>query len=229
LLLYFSGRCAILKDVSRRKPVLESNGGNGIMVANGSVKGSFHFLAALLVLGGVVCSGMAVASPPDEQLNVYPQAAGGKGGGDKAVTGTERVLVLLVEFAGTDTFDFIPEGAVGEGEAGVLSSSMWDALGVADPAGNSGTYCDCSLIMTAAQRFTPSGPLHNQIPRPLSAADPSGTMIWTEDFSASWYQQMLFGSGVMFNYLRQDSSPVSADFTGKSVKSADTGDESCRR
>jgi len=188
------------------------------MVANGSVKGSFHFLAALLVLGGVVCSGMAVASPPDEQLNVYPQAAGGKGGGDKAVTGTERVLVLLVEFAGTDTFDFIPEGAVGEGEAGVLSSSMWDALGVADPAGNSGTYCDCSLIMTAAQRFTPSGPLHNQIPRPLSAADPSGTMIWTEDFSASWYQQMLFGSGVMFNYLRQDSSPVSADFTGKSVR-----------
>ena len=77
---------------------------------------------------------------------------------------------------------------------------------------------DCSNIITQTQTFTYTGPLHNEIPRPLSAADRSGDSIWTEDFSPSWFNAFMFGNGVVFDYTRQDGSPVHEDFTGKSVK-----------
>ena len=93
-----------------------------------------------------------------------------------ALTADDKVLVILVEFAGTDTFTWNP-------------GDTWDPLGIADPdeavydaAGNL-VVGDCSNIITQTQTFTYTGPLHNQIPRPLSAEDRSGDSIWTEDFS----------------------------------------------
>ena len=78
---------------------------------------------------------------------------------------------------------------------------------------------DCSKIITQTKTFTYSGPLHNQIPRPLSQADRSGDTIWTENFSHDWFNSFMFGNGVKFQYTRQDGSVVNEDFTGKSVKS----------
>ncbi len=93
-----------------------------------------------------------------------------------SMTADDRVLVILVEFAGTDTLTWKP-------------GDQWDPYGKADP--NEAVYDadgnvivgDCSKIITEDKTFTYSGPLHNQIPRPLSEADRSGQSIWTENFS----------------------------------------------
>ncbi|MEW6585115.1 MAG: M6 family metalloprotease domain-containing protein, partial [Nitrospirota bacterium] len=130
-----------------------------------------------------------------------------------AVSGTDRVLVILVEFGGTDIFTWTP---------GV---STWDPYGQADTGEYTGVIGGpdaCNNIITkygisGPTDFTYSGPLHNQIERPLSASDRSGDMIWTPDFSPAFYNNMIFGSGIIFDYLRQDSSVVYEDFTGKSV------------
>jgi immune inhibitor A len=123
----------------------------------------------------------------------------------------DRILVIMVEFAGTDTFTWKP-------------GDTWDPYGIADP--NEAVYDasgnlivgDCSNIITEEKTFTYSGPLHNEIPRPLSAEDRSGDSIWTEDFSPDWFHAFMFGDGVKFEYTRQDGSVVSEDFTGQSVK-----------
>ena len=129
-----------------------------------------------------------------------------------ALTGTDRVLVILVEFAGTDTFTW------------TQGTSQWDPYGRSNP--NEAVYDadgnvkvgDCSNIITETKTFTYAGPLHNKIPRPLSEADRSGQSIWTEDFSNGWFNAFMFGDGVKFQYTRQDGSVVNEDFTGKSVK-----------
>ncbi|HSR30555.1 MAG TPA: M6 family metalloprotease domain-containing protein, partial [Anaerolineae bacterium] len=118
----------------------------------------------------------------------------------------DRALVILVEFSGTDVFTW---------EEGV---STWDPYGRADPNEYTGTVGDCSLIITETKTFTYTGPLHNEIPRPLSEEDRSGDSIWTEDFSLEWFDGFLFGEGVVFDYTRVDGSEVYEDFTGKSVQ-----------
>ncbi|MBP8646354.1 MAG: immune inhibitor A [Syntrophobacteraceae bacterium] len=123
-----------------------------------------------------------------------------------AKRGVDKVLVILVEFAGTDTFTW-SQGA-----------STWDPLGKADPNESTGVVGDCSKIITSTQVFTYTGPLHNQIQRPLSESDRSGDMIWVEDFDSSYYQSIIDGNGIVFNYTRADSSTVHEDFTGKSVR-----------
>ncbi len=117
----------------------------------------------------------------------------------------DRILVILVEFAGTDTFTWRP-------------GDTWDPYGRADPNEFTGTVGDCSNIITEEKTFTYSGPLHNQIPRPLSEEDRSGQSIWTEDFSPAWFHAFMFGDGVKFQYTREDGSVVNEDFTGQSVK-----------
>jgi immune inhibitor A len=122
-----------------------------------------------------------------------------------AKTGTDTVLVILVEFAGTDTFTW------------TKGVSTWDPLGQANSAEWAGTIGDCSNIAAETGEFTYSGPLHNQIGRPLSAEDRSGDMIWTPDFSADYYRNIIFGKGVTFKYTREDGSVVNQKFSGKSV------------
>jgi immune inhibitor A len=132
------------------------------------------------------------------------------------VTGSDRVLVILVQFGGPDMFTWTP------------GISTWDPYGQADTAeytGNAadlGTPAACNNIITkfgitGPTGFVYNGPLHNQIQRPLSAADASGDMIWTEDFNPAFYNGVIFGNGIVFSYARQDSSVVYEDFTGKSV------------
>ncbi len=122
-----------------------------------------------------------------------------------AQTGTDRVLMILVEFAGTDVFTW------------TQGVSTWDPKGIADPNEFTGTVGDCSNIITQTTVFTYTGPLHNQMARPLSAADRSGDSIWTTDFTPQWFNSFLFGSGVTFNYTRTDNSLVNEDFTGESL------------
>ncbi len=124
--------------------------------------------------------------------------------------GTDRVLMILVEFAGTDVFTWNP-------------GDTWDPYGRADPDeavydddGNL-VYGDCSNIITQTAVFTYTGPLHNDIPRPVSLEDRSADSIWTEDFSPEWFDGFLFGDGVVFDYDMEDGTPVYEDFSGQSV------------
>ena len=123
-------------------------------------------------------------------------------------TGSSRVLVILVEFGGTDVFTW-------------SKADGWDPIGKADPAEASLSGCNyiaAQYSLSDGTTFRYSGPLHNQIPRPLSADDASGDTIWSEDFSPAWFDSMLFGDGVRIHYSRQDSSTVDEDFTGKSAR-----------
>ncbi len=129
-----------------------------------------------------------------------------------AKVGNDRVLVILVEFAGSDTFTW------------TKGQSTWDPIGrsdgnevVRDGQGNL-VAGDCSLIINETKAFTYTGPLHNQIGRPLSAADASGSVIWTPDFAPSFFANLIFGNGVVFDYSRVDGSPVYRSFLGKSVR-----------
>jgi immune inhibitor A len=133
-----------------------------------------------------------------------------------AVSGSERILVILVEFGGPDTFTWTP---------GV---STWDPYGRKDESEYTGNASDlgkpaaCNNIIskfgiTGPKDFTYNGPLHNQIERPLSYDDHSGTMIWTTDFNQAFYYDLIFGNGVILNYTRQDGSVVNENFIGKSV------------
>jgi len=136
-----------------------------------------------------------------------------------ALTGTDRVLVILVEFD-PEHADTFPWSHV---------SSTWDPFGKCNASEYTGNPMHVGTAI-AAQRlgimynvtspttFTYSGPLHNQIERPRSAADTSGNMIWTPDFSPQWYRDLIFGNGVRFQYTRQDGSVVNEDYTGRSVR-----------
>ncbi len=132
-----------------------------------------------------------------------------------AKEGTDRVLVVLVEFGGPDTFEFSPEGS---------NKSTWDPLGKPDESEWTGAIGDCSAIIranniTGPTRYTFNGPLHNRIERPRGLADePSRTLLWTEDYNAAHYQDLAFGNGVKLAYRRQDGSQVSVDLTGQSVR-----------
>ncbi len=130
------------------------------------------------------------------------------------LSGTGKVLVILVEFGGTDTFEFTPTGP---------NASTWDPIGRADMSEWTGTVGDCSAIVskygiTAPIKYTYAGPLHNQIERPRSATDLSGWRVWTPDFNAQYYQDLIFGNGVKYDYSRQDGSQMLTDLTGISVR-----------
>ena len=94
-----------------------------------------------------------------------------------AQTGTDRILVILVEFAGTDMVTWTQACRNGTRSAGPIPTKPSTM-----PSGNV-VVGDCSNIITQTKTFTYAGPVHNQIPRPLSAADRSGQSIWTENFS----------------------------------------------
>lgn len=153
-------------------------------------------------------------NPADFQERMMRLDAMHQSGAEKrlpAKSGTDRILVILVEFAGTDTFTYTP------------GESIWDPYGISDDSEYTGGDCDCANIvaahgLTGPTSFTYSGPLHNQIPRPLSAADESGDSIWTPDFSQNWFEGFIFGNGVAFDYDRQDGSHVGVDFAGRSVR-----------
>lgn len=131
-------------------------------------------------------------------------------------SGTDRVLVILVEFAGTDTFEWTP------------GKSTWDPLGRCDHSELDGDQdienVKASLFfarkygITGVTNLTYSGPLHNQIPRPTATNDPSAAMVWVPDFSPAHYSNLIGGDGIVFDYAREDGSAVLEDFTGKSVR-----------
>ena len=132
----------------------------------------------------------------------------GKSGGD-------RVLVILVEFAGTNTFTWTP------------GASTWDPLGRCDNSElNGGNIANGAASEFFASKhgivgptdFTYSGPWHNEIPRPVGASDPSATVLWRPDFDPDYYHDIIFGDGVVFDFTRQDGSVVREDFTGMSVR-----------
>ena len=121
-----------------------------------------------------------------------------------AKTGQDNVLVLLVEFAGTDTATWNP-------------GDVWDPIG--DPAEvDYEDYGDCSGVITETMEFTYSGPLHNQLPKPTSKDHLAYNFVWREDFSRSHYQELLFGDGILVEYALDDGEQVTFDLRGYSMK-----------
>ncbi len=152
-------------------------------------------------------------NPIELRLNRLRQSARTRPAITPPKSGTARALVILVEFTGPDSFEFIPSGD---------KRSAWDPLGASDTTEWAGSVGDCSLIakklgISAPKTFTYSGPLHNRIARPVSAADRSGDSIWREDFQPAHYQQMLFGDGGQWKFRRTDGSEVAIDLAGKSL------------
>ncbi|MFB3779227.1 MAG: M6 family metalloprotease domain-containing protein [Bryobacteraceae bacterium] len=142
-----------------------------------------------------------------------PATAQGRPAEVAALSGTGRALVILVEFGGTDRFQFIPTGA---------NKSTWDPIGKADTSEWTGTLGDCSAIVqkyniTGPTWYTYTGPLHNQIEKPRSASDASGDSIWVQDFNRQYYESLISGNGVKYQFARQDGSQVNEDLTGRSV------------
>ena len=145
-----------------------------------------------------------------------------------AQTGTDRVLVILVEFAGKDTFVWqaptVPYS--------YTTGSQWDPLGIADPDEYTGNVGDCNNILQKIAdeqgltitdtwgmtfTFTYEGPLHNQIMRPISTTDRSGDSIWTDDFDPQWFEDFMFGNGVVISYTMQSGEVIHESFIGQSV------------
>jgi immune inhibitor A len=121
-----------------------------------------------------------------------------------AKTGKDELLVILVEFAGTDVATWNP-------------GDEWDPIG--DPAAvDYEDYGDCSSIITETTAFTYAGPLHNQVPRPPSKADPAYDTVWREDFSRDHYYEMLFGDGAYITYNTEAGEPVTIDLRGYSLR-----------
>jgi len=121
-----------------------------------------------------------------------------------AKTGKDNLLVILVEFGGSDTVTWNP-------------GDMWDPIGNPDPEDYE-AYGDCSGIITEATQFTYTGPLHNQLPRPPSITHRAYNSIWTEDFSTEYYYDLLFGDGVYVQYTTVDGTPVTIDLRGYSLR-----------
>jgi immune inhibitor A len=121
-----------------------------------------------------------------------------------AKTGSDRILVILVEFGGTDTATWNP-------------GDTWDPIG--DPAEvDFDDYGDCSSIITETMEFTYSGPLHNELPKPTSHDHPGYNAIWTEDFSRQHFEDMLFGDGVFIEYTMENGQDVTIDLSGYSMR-----------
>jgi immune inhibitor A len=120
-----------------------------------------------------------------------------------AKTGSDKILVILVEFAGTDTVTWNP-------------GDIWDPVG--DPGADDADAGDCSNIITQTTEFTYTGPLHNQLPRPTSTTDRAYNTIWTADFSREHFWNLVFGDGAYSQYTTVDGTPVTIDLRGYSVR-----------
>ncbi len=121
-----------------------------------------------------------------------------------AKTGKDRILVILVEFAGTDIATWNP-------------GDIWDPI--ADPSPTDyDSAGDCTHVVTTTQVFTYTGPLHNQMPRPTSVQDRAYDTIWTDDFGRQHYQDLLFGDGVYIQYSTADGEKVTLDLRGYSMR-----------
>ncbi|MCO6450023.1 MAG: immune inhibitor A [Caldilineales bacterium] len=128
--------------------------------------------------------------------------------GDKAsaqqLSGEDKVLVLLLDFAGTDVITWNP-------------GDQWDPYGVAEVV-DAEDLGDCSNVITETMIFTYTPTLHNQVPKPPTAeaaykgatANLSFTM-WAPDFSNEYYHNMVFGEGLHFSYEAENGDPVDID------------------
>jgi len=130
-----------------------------------------------------------------------------------ALSGSDRVLVILVEFAGSDVITWTAPITPTDPTSG----SQWDPYGIADYDQFTGVWGDCSNIITQTTVFTYHGPLHNMIERPLSTTDRSGTSIWSTDFSPEWFEGFMFGNGVEISFTYQSGESMYASFAGQSV------------
>ncbi len=121
-----------------------------------------------------------------------------------AKTGKDKILVILLEYAGTDTATWNP-------------GDIWDPVANPD-AEDFEDYGDCSGVITETQTFTYSGPLHNQLPKPTSKDDRAYDAVWTADFGADYYRSLLFGNGVFSQYALDDGEQVTIDLRGYSMR-----------
>ncbi len=130
-------------------------------------------------------------------------------------TTTSNILVILVEFGGTDTFTW------------TAGESSWDPLGKTDLCEDTKEYDSilseqyasslCNLVDAESGDYTYSGPLHNQIKPPRTARDEANGLFWVPDFNQEHYKNLIFGDGVKLSYTREDGSQFDHDLTGKSV------------
>ena len=177
---------------------------------------------------GIIHGSKGKSTPNVEVLqrwrkHLEPKLQAGKPGGPpvraaedesrKILQGLDRVPVILVEFGGPDVFTFEPDGP---------NKSTWDPINELDSSEWTGTVGDCSEIIrqhniNGPTQFTYEGPLHNRIPRPETENNDSRKVLWREDFNAAYYNDLLFGNGVVYDFDRQDGTHLRRDHTGQTA------------
>ena len=103
-----------------------------------------------------------------------------------ALSGSDRVLVILAEFTGTDVFTWTAPITPTDPTSG----SQWDPHGIADYDEFTGDWGDCSNIITQTTVFTYHGPLHNMIERPISTTDRSARITRYFSLPPGRYQKI---------------------------------------
>jgi immune inhibitor A len=123
-----------------------------------------------------------------------------------ALTGEGKLLVLLVEYAGTDTITWEP-------------GDTWDPYGVAQVV-DASELGDCTNVITQTKTFTYGPTLHNQVPKPPSAdaaykgeTSTFSFTMWSPDFSRQYFDDMVFGDGLSFSYTAENGDPVNINIT----------------
>ncbi len=122
----------------------------------------------------------------------------------QALSGEGKLLVLLLDFAGTDVATW-QEG------------DIWDPFGEAIEVENQ-ELGDCTDVITATQTFTFTPTLHNQVPVPDTAdhaykgenAD-IRFGLWAPDSSREHYESLIFGDGASYGYTAANGEPVTVN------------------
>ncbi len=119
----------------------------------------------------------------------------------QALSGEGKLLVLLLDFAGTDVVTWDP-------------GDQWDPYGVAEIVDAEGRG-DCSNVITQTTTFTYTPTLHGQVPVPDTADHAyKGEMptrsfgLYSPDTSRQHFDHLVFGDGVSFSYQALNGEQV---------------------
>lgn len=119
----------------------------------------------------------------------------------QALSGEGKLLVLLLDFAGTDVVTWDP-------------GDQWDPYGRAEEV-EFEDFGDCSNIITQTMTFTYTPTLHGQVRAPATAdfaykgEEPTRRFgLYSPDTSRQHFEELVFGNGVSFSYQALNGEQV---------------------
>ncbi|MBX7234973.1 MAG: immune inhibitor A [Caldilineales bacterium] len=128
----------------------------------------------------------------------------GDSAGAQTLSGEGKLLVLLLDFAGTDVVTWDP-------------GDQWDPYGKAEEV-EFENFGDCSSIITQTMTFTYTPTLHGEVLAPDTAdhaykgEEPTRSFgLYAPDTSQQHFEDLIFGDGVSFSYQALNGEQVNID------------------